>query len=209
MPDYSNLDAQVRRQLRKWPQHPQGLWHRPGHRGVWLRGRPGDNPEIAQPFLKYPGSNHLKTLPDGLWLMFSGDATEPFVDILAIEACWNYANFLDKRSRFAASTQSMLAVCPATWLRAVPPGEAVPRWRQIGVAQREPDGPLVLPVRDVRVLYALRDKHYRTFAEVLVPHAHEFFCPVDQLIADNGFRDQGMTDLMSRITVAANFLRLP
>jgi len=206
MSDYDNLDGAVRVQLRKWPQHPPGLWNRPGQRGIWLRGRPGDEPGVAHPFLKYPGSNYLKTMPDGLWLMFSGDLLDPYVDVLSIEACWNYPNFLDKRSRFAPSIQSLLAVCPLSWLLAsTGPGEQ-PRWRQIGYLRREPTGPLTLPVRDARVIYALRDKHYRTFAEALVPHAHEFFCPVDALIAEDAYQMPAMRRLLERITAAANFL---
>ncbi len=111
-----SLDHLVRRRLQQWPQRPPGLdTQTPGSDG-WLRGRPGDpSPEPiapAPPFLKFPGSNRLRTLPDGLWLNFGGTVHEPFVDIFAIEACGSLQNLLDKRSRFAASTRSLLAVCP-------------------------------------------------------------------------------------------------
>ena len=57
----------------------------------------------------------LRTLPDGMWLQFGGSAEEPWCDVVAIEACSSFQNLLDKRSRFAPSTHSMLAICPLPW----------------------------------------------------------------------------------------------
>ena len=84
-----------------------------------------------------PGSTRLRTLPDGLWLNFGGTIADPFVDIFAIEACSTLQNLLDKRSRFAPSTHSLLAVCPVPWLLApAMPGDPTPRWQAIGVLLR-------------------------------------------------------------------------
>ena len=61
-------------------------------------------------------------------------------------------NLLDKRSRFAPSTHSMLAVCPVLWLLApITPTDPTPRWRVTGVLKQEPIQSVVLPVRDIRV----------------------------------------------------------
>ncbi|MFC7551689.1 hypothetical protein ACFQU7_04300 [Pseudoroseomonas wenyumeiae] len=57
-------------------------------------------------------------MPDGLWLHFSPDPADAWCDILCIEACSTLQNLLDKRSRFAPSTTSLLAVCPVPWLTA-------------------------------------------------------------------------------------------
>jgi hypothetical protein len=85
-------------------------------REAWLRGRPADLDEHTNnPFLKLPGSDRLRTLPDGLWLNFGGKPTEPYVDIFAIEACGTLQNLLDKRSRFAPSVNSLIAVVPVVW----------------------------------------------------------------------------------------------
>ncbi len=71
--------------LRDWPQQPPGMAPRPGGIDAWLRGRPAnDAVSIPHPFLKYPGSDRLRTLPDGLWLNFGGTPVEPFVDIFGI-----------------------------------------------------------------------------------------------------------------------------
>ena len=81
---FHSLDALVRARLRQWPQRPPGLSRGKGTYDGWLRGRPCEMGGICQPFLKFPGSDRLRTLPDGLWLNFGGTAMEPFVDIFGI-----------------------------------------------------------------------------------------------------------------------------
>jgi hypothetical protein len=207
---HHQLDQLVRAQLKKWPQRPPGVLASPKQPGTWLRGRPGDPVVTAQPFLKLPGSNRLRTLPDGLWLHFSPSAADPYVDILCIEACSSLQNLLDKRSRFAPTTSSLLALCPVDWLLA--PGQAndpTPRWRLIRMVKAEPVQPLVLPVRDVRVVFGLKSRHYEGFARSQVAQAHEFFCPMEALTAEHGHEDPDMRALISRASATANFMRLP
>src|SRR5579884_3671734 len=101
MPEYRTLDSLVRARLLRWPQRPPGLPPLGNGQDAWLRGRPAPLSDAYNPFLKVPGCERLRTLPDGLWLRFGGSAVEPFVDVVAIEACGSLANLLDKRSRFA------------------------------------------------------------------------------------------------------------
>ena len=204
------LDRKVRSQLRKWPQRPPGMVSSMKQPGTWLRGRPGDEDGPAHPFLKLPGSNRLRTLPDGLWLHFSPSAIEPYVDILCIEACSSLQNLLDKRSRFAPSTSSLLAVCPVPWLLApVQANDPTPRWRLVRMLKSEPVQPVTLPVRDIRVVFGLKSRHYEGFARSQVAHPHEFFCPMEALTADRGDEDPDMRAMMSRASASANFMRLP
>jgi hypothetical protein len=204
MTTYRSLDALVRHRLRQWPQRPPGLGC---SQEAWLRGRPSDATTASHPFLKFPGSERLRTLPDGLWLNFGGTPVEPFVDIFAIEACSSLPNLLDKRSRFAPSTQSLLAVCPVPWLLApVMPGNTTPRWRVTGVLRHEPTLPLVLPIRDIRVMYALKQRHYEGFAGSQLPHPHEYFLPMDALTAKDAHEDPTIQAFVGRATAAANFL---
>lgn len=205
MKDFRSLDALVRARLRQWPQRPPGLAR--GDRLRWLRGRPAEVPGVCHPFLKLPGSRTLRTLPDGLWLHFGGTMAEPFVDIFAIEACATLSNLLDKRSRFAPSTHALLAVCPMLWLLApVAATDPTPRWRATGVLREPPQQALVLPVRDMRVLYALKSRHYRSFAAGRVPQAHEYFMPMDALVAEGAAEDPAVCALLGRASAAANFL---
>lgn len=210
MSDELSLDGVVRARLRQWPQRPPGIAQQRNGTWRWLRGRPGDESVLAHPFLKFPGSARLRTLPDGLWLNFGGTPEEPFVDIFAIEACATMSNLLDKRSRFAPSTHSLLAVCPVAWLLApIAPGDPTPRWRATGVLRAEPTSPLVLPIRDVRVMYALRSEHYRDFASNQVPHPHEYFLPMERIMQHDGHQDPAVQSLVSRASVTANFLDPP
>jgi hypothetical protein len=204
MQQHRTLDLLVRARLNQWPQRPPGFNSRWPARDAWLRGRPtGEH----SPFLKLPGSTRLRTLPDGLWLNFGGTAEEPFVDIFAVEACGTLQNLLDKRSRFAPSTQSLVAVCPVFWLLGpVTPDDATPRWQATRLLREAPTRPFVLPVRDLRVLYGLKTRHYHGFATSQVPHAHEYFVPMDSLIAENGAQDPALQALLSHACASSNFL---
>lgn len=204
------LDSLVRERLKNWPQYPPGLQSRGRSNRSWLRGRPCEDLGTCHPFLKLPGSTRLCTLPDGLWLNFGGTPVDPFVDIFAIEACSTLQNLLDKRSRFAPSTHSLLAVCPVPWLLApITPGDPTPRWRATGVIRYEPIMPFVLPVRDMRVMYGLKRQDYSGFARHQLPHAHEYFVPMDALTAQDGDKDPALCSLLARASAAANFLTDP
>lgn len=200
-----SLDLLVKRRLKRWGQRPPGVKPRLG-RDAWLRGRPSDD-TATNPFLKLPGSTRLRTLPDGLWLNFGGTVAEPFVDILAIEACSTLQNLLDKRSRFAPSTHSLLCVCPLEWLLSTcGPDELTPRWKVARVFAREPVHPVSIPVREMRVLYGLKPQHYEGFAQHQLPHAHEFFVPMTALTAENSEDNPALQALLARASLSANFL---
>ncbi|WP_431284247.1 hypothetical protein ACQW02_05395 [Humitalea sp. 24SJ18S-53] len=208
-PSSPSLDRQVRTRLGQWPQRPPGSVPSAKQPGTWLRGRPDPSP-VLQPFLKYPGGTHMRTLPDGLWLHFGPDPQEPYCDILCVEACSSMTNLLDKRSRFAPNTSSLLAVCPLAWLLAPSqPDDDVPRWRQIGLFRQEPVRNLSLPVRDIRVLYGLTPRHYRGFAANAMPHPHEYFCPIDALIDAKGEENPAMRALIERASASSSFMSLP
>ncbi len=207
MAEYRSLDALVRARLRQWPQRPPGLAAASQRRDSWLRARPAEMAGSCYPFLKLPGSERLRTLPDGLWLNFGGTPLEPFVDIFAIEACGTLPNMLDKRARFAPSTNSLLAVCPTPWLLGpTTPADPTPRWRATGVLRGEPMQPLILPVRDIRVVYALKQRHYNGLQQSHVPHAHEYFVPMDKLVAKDAPDDPAIQALVARASAHAHFL---
>ncbi len=206
-PVHKPLDDLVRRRLRQWPQSPPGAVRTARQSGTWLRARPGDEKMLGQPFLKLPGCQTFKTIPDGLWLHFSPDPYERWADILCIEACGSVANMQDKRARFAPSTSSLLVVCPLRWLLdPAEPGDPTPRWHAIGMLRSEPTEPLVLPIRDMRVLYGLKRHHYQSVAAGHLPHSHEYFCPMDVLTAERGYENPDLTALIARASATANFI---
>ena len=204
---YRSLDALVRSRLRDWPQCPPGIGRSARNPDSWLRGRPTDCNGGAHPFLKLPGSCRFRTLPDGLWLNFGGTPQEPFADIFAIEACGSLPNMLDKRARFAPSTNSLLAVCPVPWLLGpTSAADPTPRWRCTGVLRAEPVQPLIVPVRDIRVMYALKARHYNGLLQSAVPLPHEYFVPMETLVAKDAPDDPKLRELVSRATATAHFL---
>lgn len=202
-----SLDLLVKSRLKNWGQRPPGVKPRKG-KEAWLQGRPGEDQslKITNPYLKIPGSSRLRTLPDGLWLNFGGSYVEPFVDILAIEACSTLQNLLDKRSRFAPSTHSMMCTCPIEWLLApIAPNDPTPRWKTTGVIGHEPFQDFTLPVREMRVLYGLKNNHYKGFAQHQLPHAHEFFVPMETLAEENSEDNPALRALIARTSVSSNF----
>ncbi len=77
----ARLDTIIRDRLKTWPQRPPGASSL-GDEGAWLRGRPSDGEPVAQPYLKIPGSDRMRTIPDGLWLHFGGTPEDAYADIL-------------------------------------------------------------------------------------------------------------------------------
>ncbi len=101
----------------------------------------------------------------------------------------------------------MMAVCPVPWLMApISPDDPTPRWRCTGLMRGEPIQPLIVPVRDIRVMYALKPTHYRGFAANQLPHAHEYFVPMDVLVAEDATSNPAIRALVSRASASANFL---
>lgn len=206
-PSAVRLDDIVRMRLRRWPQNPPGALPSAKQPGTWLRGRPGEDRLIGQPFLKLPGTNHYRTIPDGLWLHFSPDPSDRWADILCIEACSSIPNLRDKRARFAPSISSLLVVCPVAWLmEPLQPEDPTPRWKLIRLLRQEPTEPLVLPVRDVRVLYGLKGRIYDGFLRTQMPQPHEYFCPMEVLTDEYGHEDPALTALIARASAATNFM---
>ncbi len=123
-----------------------------------------------------------------------------------IEACGSFTNLLDKRSRFSPSLQSMLAVCPVPWLLGdVSPLQKTPRWHHTGLLNTAPAVPLTIPVRGIRVMYALRPRHYEGFAASQIPHAHEFFAPVTALLNPESWQHPALRAFIARTSIRANF----
>jgi hypothetical protein len=152
----------------------------------------------------------MRTIPDGLWLHFGGTPEDPYADILCIEACSTFQNLLDKRSRFAPSTTSLLAFCPLPWLLApIQPKDDTARWRMIPACVAEPVAGLTLPVRDIRVLYGLQREHYTGFARNQVPQPHEYFCPMEALTAHEGHANPSMRSLIARASMTSAFMDPP
>jgi hypothetical protein len=76
------------------------------------------------------------------------------------------------------------------------------------VFRHEPALPAAIPVREMRVLYGLKDKHYAGFARHQLPHAHEFFIPMGTLTEENSEDNPRLRKLVERASVSSNFYNL-
>lgn len=63
-----------------------------------------------------------------------------------------------------------------------------------------------IPVREMRVLYGLKDQHYKGFVRHQMPHAHEFFVPMKTLTEENSEQNPALRALLERASISANFL---
>ena len=82
----------------------------------------------------------------------------------------------------------------------------MPRWRCTGVLRHEPRQPLVVLVRDSRVLFALKADHYRGFTANQVPHPHEYYVQMEALVAKGSAHNPALRALVGRASQSANFL---
>lgn len=135
--------------------------------GPWLRAQPRDGRTVG-PRFRRPGSLDFtaRTQPDGLYLSFfrpADEASAVAVSAFVIEVCGSGQNLADKRSRFAPAHAALLVEVEHEWLLdrvVVQGGGEQPRWKLSRAFDEEPKSvlqrrPLVLPVRTLRVLYAL------------------------------------------------------
>lgn len=162
----------------------------------WLQAQPRA-PGATGPRLELPGAGSFKTQPDGLWISLGiarSDTSTPatFIDCIVVESCGTPQNFNDKRSRYAARTTSLVVSLPKAWLNvsvAVQGGASRAR-RELLQGQLPATGDVSLPLRHLRVLYALpRDDGdpslYDRIAAALALDAHEYLCPQSSLSTYN------------------------
>ncbi len=103
-----------------------------------------------------------------------------------------------------------MAVCPVPWLLgAVSAEDPTRRWEATGVLRAAPATQLVLPVRDLRVMYALKRRHYAGFVSSQVPHPHEYFLPMDALVEEHSAENPALRALVARAAAKGNFMSLP
>jgi hypothetical protein len=54
-------------------------------------------------------------------------------------------------------------------------------------------------------MYALKARHYQGFVESQIPHAHEYFVPMEALVEKDGHESPALQELVSRASASANF----
>jgi hypothetical protein len=162
-------DREAKSLLKKWPRKSQRLWSTPDG-GCWLRARPSSGSATA-PDLRLVGATKHSTVPDGMWVLLDPSG---FADSSVVEVCGSAQNFADKRSRYQASTISLLLRVTRKWLlESTEPTHGFPRWQRSGAFLEAPEEDLLWPIRHLRVLYFLKPHVYETIADSVPIAAHE------------------------------------
>lgn len=188
-------DAEAKSLLRKWPETTIKLWEPPAPNIRWLRAQPKEPTGSAPaPRLGIVGAKRHRTHPDGMWVAcVAGE----YVDVVCVEVCCSIGNLSDKRSRYMALVSSLVLDISDDWLLESRPRGT--RWSILGLSAA-PTANLFLPIRRLRVLYALRDDHYAEWRVEHQPIGHEFFCPHTALSQYNAPKTQTFLKGMFRPT---------
>jgi hypothetical protein len=199
-------DSQAKKLLLQWPGRTKRLWQIPEKSGFWVRARP--SPAKSSPVFSAPGSDLFKppkTQPDGLWVF----AKKFYADAIVIEVCGTIQNLNDKRSRYIPASHSLVLTCPKSWLRsdiALPHGGSQPVWKSLQFLQTEPDKELIIPVRFLRVLYALKSNDYDKWASAHSPAGYEFFCCADSL---GSHKNDRFIKFLQKMSIGSAFYTKP
>ena len=197
-------DAEAKQILLKWPTRTN-IWPAPGGTGYWLQAQPKSG-NIPGPRISSPGATQFRTQPDALWAFF-----HPFssCDLVAVEVCGTIQNLNDKRSRYIPSSHSLVLSVSASWLNQTIPiqgGGQRTRWESTGTLTVAPVADLVLPVRHLRVLYALPNTLYHVWCSEHTSTGYEFFSPHSSL---SSYNSQPFQEFLKRMSIATQFYVTP
>lgn len=189
-------DSQAKTFLLKWPGRTKSVWPAPKGVGFWVRAQPVPG-KVPGPKISSPGAKLFKTQPDGLWVHF---ANCDYCDVVVIEVCGTVQNLNDKRSRYIPSSHSLVLTCPIRWLHEdviVQRGAKSPRWKATASITSAPTSELIVPIRHLRVLYALPNTVYSDWSANHTPTGYEFFAPHSSLDSYNSPKMQKFLRQMS------------
>lgn len=202
-------DGAAKGVLKKWSQRTR-IWGAPNGKGWWLCCRPTEVKRgAAQPSLHSPGANLFRTQPDGLWAWFGELNESVFVDVIVIEVCGGVQNLNDKRARYMPATSSLVLNLNRKWFETRMQVQRGGKKRRIdatgGAAGRvswTAGGATILPVRHLRVLYAIPDDKYIRWKENHPPTGYEYFCRHSSL---KSYNSQRMQEFLKRMSITSQY----
>lgn len=166
----------------KWPARPREIFPAEDGRN-WLRAQPALTKGATHPRIVSPGSERLKTQPDGLYCIIGRKSV--YADVIVIEVCSSEQNMHDKRSRYSPSTSALCLDVRRSWLRSeVRGGSTV--WEYLGAFEVEPVDDLIIPIRHLSLICAISDEIFERINKSICPQGHEFFMPIKSLNSING-----------------------
>lgn len=194
-------DAQAKAILLEWPKSTKRVWPAPQGEGRWVQAQPVSG-NARSPRISSPGAKLFTTQPDGLYVFFNGASS---CDLVVIEVCGSIQNLNDKRSRYFPSSHSIVLNCSRSWflerVRTQGGGKKA-RWDLAESIELQPNKDLALPVRYLRVLYALPNELYLKWCPDHVPTGYEYFCAHSSL---NSYKSQKMQEFLARMSIATQF----
>lgn len=205
MPREHLSDGEAKTILLGWPSRTSKLWPPADGKGFWLRAQPRAGTK-AGPKLSAPGAVLFRTQPDGMWVHFQSRRS---CDVVAVEVCGSIQNLNDKRSRYIPASHSIVLNCSKEWLLedvAVQRGGMRPRWKASGSYGKVPKADVSIPVRHLRVMYALPNDLYHPWADQHTPTGYEYFCPHSSL---DSYNSQGMQKFLRQMSIASQFYVRP
>jgi hypothetical protein len=194
-------DKEAKAILKAWPRSGTKLWLPPGKKGAWIRALPKDGRSKA-PRIKSPGSKLYSTQPDGLWVYFD-DAK--WCDVVVVEVCGTVQNLNDKRSRYFPTGHSLLLEVPGAWAdeSVTARGKSKKTRRELAETipaiqgdQRE------IPIRHLRVLYALKNSDYKSWTPNHIPSGYEYFIRHSSL---DSYTAPEMQAFLRQMSIASQF----
>jgi hypothetical protein len=169
--------------------------------GYWIRGRVGAKAP-GHPVILPPGLTKGVTQPDAMWIyLLTG-----YADVICFEHCNKKQNLYDKRSRYIPASHSLLLRLPRTWLNGAIPvtNGNKHRWDAFETGLAAPNAnEVVVPIRFLRVFYALPQKLYTEWKSNQTPTGYEFYCRHSSLTTINSPTTQ---DFLKRMTSKVHFL---
>jgi hypothetical protein len=137
-----------------------------------------------------------------MWVYVKG---RMYADVIVVEVCGSIQNLNDKRSRYLPASHSIVLTCPIEWLLEETPihgGGRAQRWRAMRTLGK-PRTDLTVPIRHLRVLYALPNNLYDKWIPNHVPTGYEFCCTHKSL---KGHNSQKMQKFLRQMSIGSCFL---
>ncbi|MDQ1084556.1 MULTISPECIES: hypothetical protein [Microbacterium] len=142
------------------------------------------------------------TQPDGLWVFSNGGDS---CDVVGVEVCGTVQNLDDKRSRYMPSSHSIVLQLSESWCSELVPvrGGAKKSRREVPVTMAAAGSQhFSVPVRFLRVLYALPNAIYKKWVPEHTPTGYKYFCPHSSLASYNV---QKMQAFLRRMSISSQF----
>jgi hypothetical protein len=191
--------------LETWPRRTDSLWPCPRGDGYWMRVQPPESATKA-PRIHSPGAKLFATQPDGLWIYLW---KREFCDVVAFEVCGSVQNLNDKRSRYIPSSHSLVVSLTSAWLAepiTVQSGGNRKRHDAFETFGKLPKRDIQVPIRHLRIMYALPDSKYDSWCLNHTPTGYEYFCPHSSL---NSYSSQKMQSFLAQMSILNQFYKRP